>query len=280
MTFQAAILGPCTAGSTRAMEAPECAACSAGSDVWLLARSHRDPRVKVLRRVGLCHSWGRPGVFLRWADPRLNALLILGRTRRDSEVRRDSGELFLPLVSQELQDADARSCSHTLRLWIEGVRGRGIHSFCASPSQGGGEYEVSEFIDGAQPGEVVNGVRNENLEKLSWPSGRFDLVVTTEVFEHVHDPWRAFAEVRRVLRPGGRHFFTVPDHDTLQRLTRCRYHRAAPGRSSSRGRACRNGLRHGSACVALQPRLQDSRACIPCIRTRHEGLRVCRDLNS
>jgi SAM-dependent methyltransferase len=31
----------------------------------------------------------------------------------------------------------------------------------------------------------------------------FDLVVSLNLFEHVHDPWRAASEVFRVLRPGG-----------------------------------------------------------------------------
>ena len=79
-------------------------------------------------------------------------------------------------------------------------------------------YEVSEFIDGARPGDVVHGIRHENLEELTWSAEEFDIVVTTEVFEHVVDPWRAFREVRRVLRTGGRHIFTVPDlEDTVTR---------------------------------------------------------------
>jgi SAM-dependent methyltransferase len=34
------------------------------------------------------------------------------------------------------------------------------------------------------------------------------------VLEHVPDPYRAHAEIARVLRPGGRHVFTVPFHQT------------------------------------------------------------------
>lgn len=35
------------------------------------------------------------------------------------------------------------------------------------------------------------------------PSGRFDIVVCTEVLEHVISPFAAVAEIRRVLKPGG-----------------------------------------------------------------------------
>lgn len=45
---------------------------------------------------------------------------------------------------------------------------------------------------------------------LTYPSDTFDLVITSDVFEHVRHPYEGFAEVHRVLRPGGAHIFTVP----------------------------------------------------------------------
>lgn len=38
----------------------------------------------------------------------------------------------------------------------------------------------------------------------------FDLVLCTQVLEHCDDPWKAMAEIRRVLRPGGHAIVTVP----------------------------------------------------------------------
>ncbi|UTN04607.1 class I SAM-dependent methyltransferase [Flavobacterium bizetiae] len=38
----------------------------------------------------------------------------------------------------------------------------------------------------------------------------FDVVISTEVLEHVSDPDAYLAEVKRVLKPGGMFFFTVP----------------------------------------------------------------------
>jgi len=32
------------------------------------------------------------------------------------------------------------------------------------------------------------------------------------VFEHIPDPYRAHQQVHRILKPGGRHVFTVPFH--------------------------------------------------------------------
>jgi SAM-dependent methyltransferase len=53
-------------------------------------------------------------------------------------------------------------------------------------------------------------VRAEDLEALTLASGSVDLVVTQDVFEHVLRPDVAFAEIARVLVPGGAHVFSVP----------------------------------------------------------------------
>ena len=71
-------------------------------------------------------------------------------------------------------------------------------------------YQVSRYTPDAQPGEVRDGVRCEDLMRLSYPSDSFDLVITSDVFEHVREPRLGFAEVFRVLRPGGADIFTIP----------------------------------------------------------------------
>ena len=54
------------------------------------------------------------------------------------------------------------------------------------------------------------GVPSEDLTSLSYEEACLDLVLTSETLEHVPDWPRALGETRRVLRPGGRHVFTVP----------------------------------------------------------------------
>ena len=81
---------------------------------------------------------------------------------------------------------------------------------------------VSEFFDDLPPGESRHGVPCQDVQELRLPDGSFDLVTSTEVFEHVPDDRRGFREVHRVLRPGGRFIFTVPLRDggeTLERAT-------------------------------------------------------------
>jgi SAM-dependent methyltransferase len=69
---------------------------------------------------------------------------------------------------------------------------------------------ASDYQPGAAPGSVVDGVRSEDLTKLTYPDDSFDLVLTSESLEHVPDLDAALVEIRRVLVPGGRHVFTVP----------------------------------------------------------------------
>ncbi len=68
----------------------------------------------------------------------------------------------------------------------------------------------SEYFDDVPPGEFRGSVQCQDVERLTYPDARFDLCTSTEVFEHVADDARGFAEVRRVLRPGGLLVFTVP----------------------------------------------------------------------
>lgn len=72
-------------------------------------------------------------------------------------------------------------------------------------------YVCSEYL-GPQykSGQIINGVRHEDLQNLSFDDAVFDVMLSTDVFEHIPDPYKAHAEVFRVLRPGGRHIFTVP----------------------------------------------------------------------
>ena len=72
------------------------------------------------------------------------------------------------------------------------------------------DYVCSEYMDGVPPGEFVDGVRCEDLTRLTFDDDVFDLVISEEVLEHVQDLDAALREVRRVSRPGGHFIFTVP----------------------------------------------------------------------
>ena len=53
-------------------------------------------------------------------------------------------------------------------------------------------------------------------EPLPFPPSSFDVVVCTEVLEHLRFPGPALAEIRRVLKPGGRLVGSVPNATRLR----------------------------------------------------------------
>ena len=81
---------------------------------------------------------------------------------------------------------------------------------------------VSELFDDVVPGQFRDGVQCQDVQRLTYADAAFDLVTSTEVFEHVPDDGRAFAEVHRVLRPGGAVVFTVPLMESVATLERAR----------------------------------------------------------
>lgn len=71
-------------------------------------------------------------------------------------------------------------------------------------------FVTSNYLPDVVWGDSSGGVRSENLECLTFADESFDVVVTQEVLEHVFHTNAAFAQIARVLRPGGVHVFTVP----------------------------------------------------------------------
>jgi len=82
---------------------------------------------------------------------------------------------------------------------------------------------LSEYFVDAKPGAYRNDVRCEDVQRLSYADASFDLVTHTEVLEHVPDDARAFAELHRVLRPGGTMLFTVPLYGGYPTIERARF---------------------------------------------------------
>jgi len=71
-------------------------------------------------------------------------------------------------------------------------------------------HAYSEFLSGVEPGSSHDGVRCEDLTRLSYADESFDLVLTSETLEHLPDLDAALREIHRVLAPGGLHVFTIP----------------------------------------------------------------------
>ena len=69
-------------------------------------------------------------------------------------------------------------------------------------------YSSSYYWDRVRPGRKHKGTRCEDLQALTFADDSFDLAIS-DIFEHIREPFRAFEELRRVLKPGGRHIFRV-----------------------------------------------------------------------
>ena len=72
------------------------------------------------------------------------------------------------------------------------------------------------FLIGCDIGEALKTNRNiasgvnADLSKLPFASESFDLIFSRYVWEHVDQPGRVFAEVARVLKPGGKLIILTP----------------------------------------------------------------------
>ena len=58
--------------------------------------------------------------------------------------------------------------------------------------------------------EIEPNYYNINLERIDFPDASFDIVLTSDVMEHVRNCDGAHAEIQRVLAPGGAYIFNVP----------------------------------------------------------------------
>jgi len=76
-------------------------------------------------------------------------------------------------------------------------------------------YISSEYFgDAHKSGEMVNGILHVNLLDTHFEDNTFNIVLSSDVMEHIPDPYQAFREIHRILAPGGVHFFTVPFYQT------------------------------------------------------------------
>jgi len=84
------------------------------------------------------------------------------------------------------------------------------------------QYVASHYLPGSMPGTMVKGFRCEDLARQTFPDQCFDLVVTSDVLEHLLEAPLAMAEIARTIRPGGAHVFTVPWYSKKKTLIRAR----------------------------------------------------------
>ena len=61
----------------------------------------------------------------------------------------------------------------------------------------------------------LDSIDRSSGEGLPWADGTFDVVLSYQVLEHVRDPRLTLREAMRVLKPGGRLYFDMPNYHSL-----------------------------------------------------------------
>lgn len=82
-------------------------------------------------------------------------------------------------------------------------RYRGLFSHC--------DYRTHDFA--REPGTIGHYTPldyESDITAIAVPDGSFDVILCTEVLEHVPEPALAVAEMARILRPGGKLLLTAP----------------------------------------------------------------------
>ena len=150
--------------------------------------------------VGLCTTCGRVSYFKPYRDNHreLGNCVFCGASNRKRQIcyllRRELGMRNTGRITTAAAILSAESSG-------------GLHDALKH----NGNYLASEYFgDAYKSGDAVNGILHVNLLETHFQDNAFDFVLTSDVMEHIPDPYRAFKEIHRILRPGGVHIFTVP----------------------------------------------------------------------
>lgn len=108
---------------------------------------------------------------------------------------------------------------HVTKLWQDAARAATSVAECSilevAPQDHGGirplitaPASVTTFdIDPTSGADVIGDICEVNS---SFADGAFDMVICTEVLEHVGNPFAAVTEILRLLKPGGRAYLSAP----------------------------------------------------------------------
>ncbi len=168
---------------------------------------------KVATRLGfwgpmLCPVCGRIAVMRR-IEPNVRETCLCSACGSNNR-KRQIAHVIVKTLSAE-RKTRIRSAADLIRfddLTIFNTEAEGaLHEALKScPGYASSEY----FGPSYRSGERVDGVMHQDLTDLSFDSGSLDLVISSDVMEHIPHPYTAHAEIFRVLKSGGRHVFTVP----------------------------------------------------------------------
>ena len=81
----------------------------------------------------------------------------------------------------------------------------------------------SYYRPDAMPGSTrEDGAVMQDITRLTYDDNSLDMIVSSDVLEHVPDIAKAFQETARALKPGGVHIFTIPNQPATKQLAELR----------------------------------------------------------
>ena len=154
-----------------------------------------------------CTVCGHTG-YLRRADRSVRETYQCGNCGASLRYR-EQAQLILRFFSREnsghLGELVHETGFQNLKIYEPGLIGPFRKLFLRLPG-----YCNSYFWEDVQPGEFHEGVQCQDLMNLGYDDNSFDLVLSSDIFEHVRKPFIGLKEVDRVLKPGGYHIFSIP----------------------------------------------------------------------
>lgn len=163
---------------------------------------------------GFCHVCGSDATFLSYepvdSPCKRNTFLCTqcGACARNRHVAMTVVGLFPIIGPQRVENA--RSLRDFAQRWQGDVLLTCTSGAIYAAFDGHAGRVASEYIDDTPSGEIVGGLMCQDLQRTSFPDAAFDLVITEDVMEHIPNPKQAYAEIRRILKPGGFHVATIP----------------------------------------------------------------------
>jgi hypothetical protein len=165
---------------------------------------------------GTCPVCGTPGHFER-ANPSLREGYRCTTCKASLRYQGQAATLIQRYSTSSAASIAAlvgEQSFRALHIWEPGVLGAMRQYFKTLP-----HYVMSDYWPDVEPGDERDGVRCEDMMALTFANESFDLVITSDIFEHVRHPYVGFTELHRVLRPGGAHIFSIPVQEPMRAAT-------------------------------------------------------------
>jgi SAM-dependent methyltransferase len=147
------------------------------------------------------------GATHRWREQAAAILSVFARGRS-------------PFLSHFVRQPECQA----LAILEAAIRGPFIRRLRAVPG-----YVQAYLFEDLAPGDSRDGIVCQDLEKMTFADQSFDLIVTSDVMEHVFDVDAVIAETARILKPGGAHIFSLPLAFPLKPVSRLRARRSGGG---------------------------------------------------